>query len=355
MPKKIQRKTAASKTAKKPVVKKMTKTAARAKSAPKATKVAPKAAAPEQHRLSRMSLFIYWIIILFFVSATFYILGRSQEMLKHPLPAVSTVEIIDGQNLADMTVDQRNDVASKYLLSGKAKFQNADYDSAARDLSVAIDAAPGLVDAYNLRGEAYMQIGDYTRAEADMTRAIELDADNSIAFYDRAILNMRLERYDAARIDFNAAMAAIERAPNEYVSAHDIFAKRAQLNLWAKDFSAAVSDYSLAISQKTDDYEDYAGRAEAYTAQAAYELAADDYLSAVKLIAEKIQIEEFAEVRDQMSRAAMSYFEKLAAIHVKMGALEQAKVDLQSSRSIAEALQDTEQVSRLDVLLAELG
>ena len=315
-------------------------------------------AAPEKHHATahaanRLSLFIYWMIILFFVSATFYILGRSQEILKHGTTPAA-VEIIDGKNLDSLTDEQKAGLADKYAALGKSKFSNGDYDGAAQDLSVALEAAPLMVDGYNMRGEAFMQTGDYSRAEEDMTKAIELDANNSIAYYDRAILNMRLEKYDAARTDLGNAMEALERKPSEIVSAHDIYAKRGQLSLWEKDWSGAISDYSLAISQKTDNYEDFAGRAEAYTAQSAFEPAADDYLNSVRIIAEQISSEPDSRVRETMSRQAIGYFQKLAAIHVKMGALDQAKSDLESAKAIAIALGDTDQTEQLDTLLSEI-
>ena len=51
---------------------------------------------------------------------------------------------------------------------------------------------------------------------------------------------------------------------------------------------------------------------------------------------------------------AMDYFEKSAALNVKLGDIESARNDLESSKTIAVALKDTETISRLYSLLENL-
>ncbi len=50
----------------------------------------------------------------------------------------------------------------------------------------------------------------------------------------------------------------------------------------------------------------------------------------------------------------MSYFEKSAALNLQLGNIDASRNDLQSSYTIAVALNDTDSVNRLQNLLAEM-
>jgi len=288
------------------------------------------------------TIYVYWFIILFFIAATFYILGRSQEFLH---PAVQPTVVTEEQLL------QSND----YLDMAKKKLIAGDIEDAIADLNAAIDMNASS-DLYTLRGEAYMQIGDYQHALIDFNSAIEVDDMNAIAFYDRSLLNTRLENYDAALNDINNALAAQSLKPADILSLRDLYAKRGQLNLWIKNWQGAIADYtnSLARPEGSVSADVYAERAEAYIAVGEFENAIADYASAVRVISEQIQAAETQEEREAKSSDAMSYFEKSAALNLSLGKIEDAKNDLASAFTIAVALNDEESSNRIQNLISGL-
>lgn len=288
------------------------------------------------------SIYAYWFIILFFIASTFYILGRSHEFM-HPR---SNVEI------TEESLIQPED----YVEKAKSKFAVDDMEGAIADLNAAIDANASS-NTYTLRGEAYMQMGDYQKALDDFGAALEIDGVNAVAFYDRALLNTRLENYEAALADINNALAAQSMKPSDVLNLRDLYAKRGQLNLWAKNWQGAIADYtnSLARPEGSVSANVYAERAEAYTALGEYENAINDYTAAVRVISEQIQAAPTQEEREAQSSSAMSYFEKSAALNLQIGNTDAAKTDLESAFAIAAALNDEESINRIQNLLNGLN
>lgn len=288
-----------------------------------------------------LSIYVYWFIILFFIAATFYILGRSHDVIYTPT------------TISEEALLQAND----YYENGKTKLLAGNMDEALADLTTAIDSGAASIDTYILRGEAYMQSGDYRNAMADFDTALEKDTQNAVAYYDRALLNMRLEDYSAALNDINNAMAANTTNPTPILSLRDLYAKRGQLNLWLKNWEGAIADYtnSLARPEGIVNPSVYAERAEAYTALGDYANAIDDYSSAVRVISEQIQGATTREERENQSTRAMEYFEKSAALNVNLGNMDAARSDLESARTIGSALGDEETVERLNQLLADMN
>ena len=318
---------------------KTTKNIKKAKVKPVANRVAVPANAAS---VWSWSIYAYWFIILFFIAATFYILGRSHEfMFDRP-----------STNLAEETLAKPD----AYVESAKEKLIVGDMDAAIADLNAAIDANAAS-NTYVLRGEAYMQVGDYQSALSDFDSALEIDGMNAVAFYDRSLLNTRLENYDAALTDINNALAAQSMKPSDVLNLRDLYAKRGQLNLWLKNWQGAVADYtnSLARSEGSISANVYAERAEAYTALGEYENAVNDYTSAVRIISEQIQAAPSQETREAQSSNAMSYFEKSAALNLNLGKTDAARTDLESAFAIAVALNDEESMSRIQTLLSDLN
>ncbi len=318
------------------------------KSAQKPTTKQPQRteAAPRRFGGWSLSIFVYWFIILFFVSATFYILGRGYGLL-HPTTEKNNVEI------TEETLRGSNE----YFDAGKNKLVEGDFGGAIADLTIALESDAKMTNAFILRGEAYMQIGEYVAALADFDSAISVDSKNSIAYYDRALLNMRLEDFQTALVDINNTLAAYTEVPNDILTLRDIYAKRGQLNLWLKNWEGAVADYtnSLAHAEGKISADVYAERAEALTAQNKYNEAIDDYMSAVRVISEQIQGAEPGPEREALAHKAMSYFEKSSALNVILGNMEAARSDLESAHKIALAFEDTETATKLRDLIMEIG
>ena len=292
-----------------------------------------------------LSIYVYWFIIIFFIASTFYILGRSHNLLIKS--DVNNVEISE-EHLMQV---------SEYLNSGKVNLIEKKIDDAISDFTVVIQTDDSFVDAYILRGEAYMQSGDFEKAMNDFTIAIKKDSNNSVAFYDRAILHKKMEDLSAALSDINSALAIRAVHPNDVLKIRDLYAERGKLNLWLKNWEGAIADYtnSLARPEGTVNHNVYAERAEAYTALSRYKDAANDYTSAIRVISEQIQGASSPVEKEDLSRKALSYFEKSAGLNVNLGDLNAAKSDLESAYSIAVALDDSETIDRLTILISEMN
>ena len=316
----------------------------------KSVKVRPIASKPTINTSSQkkcanpwsISIYVYWFIILFFIAATFYILGRTHnDITNQPAPQITEEALMQ---------------AADYYESGKEKLVAGNIEDAIADLSTAIDAGAASVDTYILRGEAQMQSGNYREAMEDFNLALSKDPSNATAYYDRALLSMRLEDYQAALADINNALAANAKRPSPVLQMRDLYAKRGQLNLWLKNWEGAIADYtnSLARPEGIVSPTVYAERAEAYIAIGNYVAAIEDFSSAIRVISEQIQGAPTMEEREALSNNAMSYFEKSAALNLKIGNIEAARTDLESSYTIAIALNDTETAERLQGLIQEL-
>ena len=288
------------------------------------------------------SIYVYWFIILFFIAATFYILGRSHEFL-HP----SARRVVISEEVLNAPSD--------YVDAAREKLISGDIEGALSDLDAAIDSNASS-NLYALRGEAHMHVGNYQKALEDFNSAIEADGMNAVVFYDRSLLNTRLENYEAALTDINNALAAQSMKPADVLSMRDLYAKRGQLNLWLKNWEGAIADYtnSLARAEGSVSATVYAERAEAYTAIGQYLDAISDYTSAVRVISEQIQALPSQEEREAQSSSAMGYFEKSAALNIKLDNLDAARSDLESAFAIAVAINDEDSINRIQSLINEL-
>ena len=291
-----------------------------------------------------MSIYVYWFIILFFIAATFYILGRSHGVLDHRVPLNNEVTVSEEMLMGP----------ADYYQSGKTKLVSGEIEDAIVDLTAAIDSGTPTPDMYVLRGEAYMQSGDYRGALDDFNTAIEMDPTSSVAYYDRALLNTRLEDYNAAWVDINNALAARASNDQDLLQLRDLYAKRGQLNLWLKNWDGAIADYtnSLTHPEGVVNPSVYAERAEAYTAVGNYLAAIADYDAAVRSISEQVNGVALVGERESMSANAMSYLEKSAALKLSVGDIIGARDNLNSALQLAVALNDADSVDRINTLIS---
>ena len=338
--KKVAIKKAVKKTVAKPVVKSVAKTVPQIE---RPIVITPIAGVKYAASRSRFTICVYWIIILFFVCATFYILGRGHEIL---------LKYNNGGSEFVMSAQ-----GSQLLESGKEKLLQGDIQGALVDVSGAIQSDPESALAYTYRGEVYMSDANYSAAKADFDKAIELKSKCSLAFYDRALLKIHMGELEDAMSDLNTALKIYGTNPNEVLTITNIYSKRAQLNLWMKNWDAAISDYNNAISKSSGipSDEDISGRADAYTATGNYVVALRDYNLAIKIISENIQKDENQADRINMSRRAMSYFEKSAALHIQIKDINAARSDLESVSALASALDDIDTQKRVTELLVGLN
>lgn len=321
----------------------MPKKASKKKAARAVKSVVKPIAAPMQTadavKKSKTSVRIYWLVILFFVAATFYILGRGQEIIKH---------FDANKNMPTMS--------SELLDSAKEKLISGDTKGVIADMTVALEHDPNLAMAYTIRGEAFMAEANYSDAMTDLNRATQLDSQSALAVYDRALLNIQLENFGPAMTDLNTALSLVGNDKSGVLTERAVYSKRAQLNLWLKNWDAAVADYTAAInlSGEVPADEDLAGRADALTALGQYQQAVNDYMAAVTMISTVIKDEPDAAKKINMSRRALSYFEKSAALHVQLNEMDNARNDLEAANTLATALKDEDSQKRIAGLLASL-
>ncbi len=325
----IQKKTPTKPVKKAPIVKKTTKTVA-------------KIQAKKKFHFWDLSIYVYWFIILFFIGATFYILGARDMIMSGNVNS----ELREEQLLS----------TSDYIKSGEVKFKAGDLDAAIADFSTALKTENPSADVFVMRGSAYAGLGELNMARADFDTAVALDSLNGLAFYNRALLFIQTENYTAALADINNTLAANAVNPNELLAMRDIYAKRGQLNLWLKNWAGAVADYTNSLAHQSGGVSAnvYAERGEAYTALNEFDLAIADYTSAVRVISEQIAGVSKTEDREELSRFAMLYFQKIAALNVATGDMVSARENLESAYIIATALNDKEMVQSLSFLILEL-
>jgi tetratricopeptide (TPR) repeat protein len=327
----------------------------------RAAEIKPVAAAPAKPAAkSRVAAVIYWIIIAMFVGTSCYMLSVFDKR-KAEVPGGDNVQVTDDelrQTEPAVAVEAAVDPSEGSRVAGEYKLIGGDVIGALNDFADAIEKNPSEPLNYIFRGEVLMAGANFDAAIRDFDAAIRLDSESITAYYDRALANIKLENLSDAKNDLDRAVnacAASYDGPG-VVSAHDIYAKRAQVNLWLRNWSQAAGDYTAAISQGADllDWNDYTGRAEARTNMGDYEGAVADYLSAVAIISDRIQKTPDEKTREDMSRQAMSFFEKSGALRVKLGQMDLALQDLQAAHTLAIALDDDENRIRLQILISSI-
>lgn len=90
---------------------------------------------------------------------------------------------------------------------GKAQLERGEVSRAVRSLTLALREsprnAPNLFDIYYHRGLAYMRLNEYEAALADLDAALALKPDNPEVLHNRGLTNLALGRAIAAREDFD--------------------------------------------------------------------------------------------------------------------------------------------------------
>ncbi|MDR3208345.1 MAG: hypothetical protein LBT45_00680 [Rickettsiales bacterium] len=298
---------------------------------------------------SRVVIYLYWVAIALFVGATCYMLYVKKS-------SKDNVEIIDSSMPTEEPLKGEGDESAAYREMGKQKLLDGDTVGALNDFTIAIEKNANEPFNYIYRGEVLMTGSNFDAAIADFDTASRIDPKATAAYYDRALANIKLEKLHEAKSDLDKALDTLDYNETSDISAHDVYAKRAQVNLWLRDWNAAEADYTAAIAKNTGelDWTDYTGRAEARTNKGDYERAVADYISSVTIISDKIQKTPDDKTRENMSRQAMGYFEKSGALRVKLGQMDLALQDLQAAHTLAIALGDEENRMRLQILMSSI-
>lgn len=122
--------------------------------------------------------------------------------------------------------------------SEKMKFEN----KALTDFTVAIKAGSKSEDVFEGAGVIYGSKGELENAHLLLTEAIKINPQKGSAYYNRALINDKLNRKDEAISDYN--MALIYRPQKAF----EIINNRSNLLLETGRFKEAAADYNYLIS-----------------------------------------------------------------------------------------------------------
>jgi tetratricopeptide (TPR) repeat protein len=131
-------------------------------------------------------------------------------------------------------------------------------------------------DIYYLCGVAESDLKQYDQAAKDYGQCIALDKGEYKAYFERAVMNERLNRS-------NLVMADLDQAINLNAKYIEALLERAKLYEKKHDNSRAFGDYSSVIAVNPSDFGAYILRADLAARIKNYEQAIADYTQAIKL------------------------------------------------------------------------
>jgi tetratricopeptide (TPR) repeat protein len=156
----------------------------------------------------------------------------------------------EGASRAFSTGNNLRPVFYDYLGQIELKLKN--YTQAILCFDSAIRLAPDHYNFYLSRGLAHQQTGDTTQARTDFEKVLQLDAANSLALHNLALLKGNRPTAEAERM-LSEAIAANPKLPYSY-------AERGLLRLNTGNYAGALSDYNVAIQLEPDNYDYYLNR-----------------------------------------------------------------------------------------------
>ncbi|GAB4519367.1 MAG: hypothetical protein OHK0046_28100 [Anaerolineae bacterium] len=126
--------------------------------------------------------------------------------------------------------------SEEYYDRGQQKWENADYGSAIKDCTRAIDLNPRFSEAYNRRGSAYLGLDQYDNAMADFRSAIEIDPSYPAPHFNLGLSYAALGNYKQAKAHYEEALRLNPTFAQAYYS-------RALAKTALNDYRGAVDDY----------------------------------------------------------------------------------------------------------------
>ncbi len=130
--------------------------------------------------------------------------------------------------------------------------------------------------ALNKRGNAHSAVGDHDMAFADYADALKKNPNNAAAYFNRAVLNFKLKRYEEALEDFTVAVS-IDRNDAE------TYRGRGQALERLERYREAAADYTRALQIDRNDPATLYRRGRALEAQGRKKGAIDDFAAALTL------------------------------------------------------------------------
>ena len=142
------------------------------------------------------------------------------------------------------------DFALAYVFLGNSHIFNEpkDFDKAVQYMSRLVELAPNEPNSHDLMGDAYRAQNDLTRARDSYTRAAELAPDDdALPLQQRGHVNSFLGDYDAARADYDAAIALGRGNQKAGFAVY-----RALVSVHAGDPGAAVDELNQLVAAIDD-------------------------------------------------------------------------------------------------------
>ncbi|NIM51275.1 MAG: tetratricopeptide repeat protein [Gemmatimonadales bacterium] len=138
------------------------------------------------------------------------------------------------------------DFGLAYVLLGNSYIFNEpkDFDTAAEYMSRLVELEPEEPNAHDLMGDAYRAQNDLANARDSYTRAAELAPDDALPLQQRGHVNSFLGDYDAARADYDAAIA---RGRGNQKASFAVY--RALVSVHAGDPGAAVDELNELVAE----------------------------------------------------------------------------------------------------------
>ena len=130
--------------------------------------------------------------------------------------------------------------------------------------------------AHNKRANAYSAVGDHDKAYSDYADALRKNPNYANAYFNRAVLSFKLERYDAALEDFTVAVS-IDRNDAE------TYRGRGQVLERLERYREAAADYTRALQIDRNDPTTLYRRGRTLEAQGRKKGAIDDFVAALAL------------------------------------------------------------------------
>jgi tetratricopeptide (TPR) repeat protein len=151
------------------------------------------------------------------------------------------------------------ETADEYILRGKKRSFERDFQGAIADYDQAIRIQPDNPWGYNGRGEARAKLQDYQGAITDYDQAIRIKPDFALAYVNRGFARFNLQDYRGAIADYDQAI----RIQPELAWA---YYRRGLAWFRQGNYQAALADYEQALQQfpdikKSKDFENYGSEA----------------------------------------------------------------------------------------------
>ena len=133
--------------------------------------------------MSRLTL----LILLILTSSSVFAQYNIKKMMEEGRRSLDAGYYIVAVQFFDRIVSLKPGLYEAWWLLGKSKYQLADYEGAEHDCTEAIKLNPYIADIFDLRAMVRIRVERYDSAAVDYTKAIERDPDNNNYWFNRAV------------------------------------------------------------------------------------------------------------------------------------------------------------------------